>query len=130
MSTRATYTFKDETSNIHVYKHHDGYPEGAAGFIAESIKHAWDLPRFEADAFAAAFVAANKSKGGGIRLYSENEDWRNHIDIEYHYTITCNNGVPQVQADEVSLWDDTETINTIFRGSLAEFIKTYKPEAA
>jgi acylphosphatase len=66
MSTRATYTFRDNSGNsldggpIHVYKHHDGYPTGAAQWIEAALDHAWSLPRFEASDFAAAFVAANK----------------------------------------------------------------------
>lgn len=63
MSTRAMYTFFDETikSGYHVYKHHDGYPTGAAEHIERARPHAWPLGRFEADEFAAAFVAGNKS---------------------------------------------------------------------
>jgi hypothetical protein len=30
MSTRALYTTKDDQGEYHVYKHHDGYPSGAA----------------------------------------------------------------------------------------------------
>lgn len=60
MSTRACYVFKDSDQSIAVYKHHDGYPSGAVQFIAAAQAHAWKLPRFEADEFAAAFVAANK----------------------------------------------------------------------
>ena len=61
MSTRALYTFIDGDSTHHVYKHHDGYPEWAAKHIEAALPFAWALPRFEADEFAAAFVAANKS---------------------------------------------------------------------
>ena len=39
-----------------VYKHSDG----AVCWINKALEHAWPLPRFEADEFAAAFVAANK----------------------------------------------------------------------
>src|SRR3954467_14029413 len=64
MSTRALYTFIDperEQDTFHVYKHHDGYPKGAAQHIEAALAYAWPLPRFEADEFAAAFAAANKS---------------------------------------------------------------------
>jgi hypothetical protein len=61
MSTRACYTFKDKHNTIHVYKHNDGYPTGAAEHIARALPYAWPLPRFEAVDFAAAFVAANKT---------------------------------------------------------------------
>ena len=66
MSTRALYTFKgsEDSGSPHdfnVYKHHDGYPTGAAGVLNTTIKHfAWVLPRYESDAFAAAFCAAAK----------------------------------------------------------------------
>ncbi len=62
MSTRALYTFTDETSSWNVYKHHNGYPTGAASVINAALKwFAWPLPRFEADEFAAAFCAAGKA---------------------------------------------------------------------
>jgi hypothetical protein len=66
MSTRAMYTFiepdhKDAKRGFHVYKHHDGYPSGAAEAIEAAQEYAWQLGRFEADEFAAAFVAGNKS---------------------------------------------------------------------
>jgi hypothetical protein len=61
MSTRACYTFRSDQESFHVYKHSDGYPSGAAEWIEAALQYAWPLPRFEADEFAAAFVAANKS---------------------------------------------------------------------
>ena len=45
---------------VTVYEHSDGYPDGAVCWITKTLEHAWPLPRFEADEFAAAFVAANK----------------------------------------------------------------------
>jgi hypothetical protein len=61
MSTGALYTFKDAHSSWNVYKHH-GYPSGAAVAIVNGLLYAWMLPRFEADEFAAAFIAGNKSR--------------------------------------------------------------------
>ena len=99
MSTRAVYTFRDGQEEFHVYKHFDGYPSGAVEFIEEAKKHAWTLPRFEADEFAAAFVSANKSinspgnscvvSGGNIRLMRSG-NWRDvsPADIEFRYEIT------------------------------------------
>ena len=118
MSTRAIYTFKDDASTIHVYKHHDGYPEGAAQHLESAKAYAWALPRFEADEFAGAFVAACKAEakesrdeytkktgqsakalgdnftGGGIRLIGvspEGKAIQPHRfagDVEYRYEIT------------------------------------------
>lgn len=79
MSTRACYIVEDGYNCLVVYKHHDGYPDGAVGFIQETLNAAWPLPRFEADEWAAAFAAANKGikdptdphfqyRGGGIRF--------------------------------------------------------------
>jgi len=95
MSTRATYTFV-ETGGVdqkyyHVYKHHDGYPEGAAKWIAAALDYAWPLPRYEADELAAAFVAANKDGSGGIRLVADGSKnaWKNKAaDQDFHYEIT------------------------------------------
>ena len=66
MSTRVCYRFIPENGPddfpgvVTVYKHHDGYPKGAAKAIEAAIPYAFSLPRFEADEFAAAFVRANK----------------------------------------------------------------------
>ena len=60
MSTRAIYTFYDSANEVHVYKHHDGYPYtgglhngetfegGGLVWIKDAKAFAWDLPRFEA----------------------------------------------------------------------------------
>jgi len=77
MGTRAVYFFKDHSdeSLYGVYKHYDGYPHGAAHHIEAAKAYAWPLPRYEADEFAAAFVAANKNpKGGEVRLLPHFED--------------------------------------------------------
>jgi hypothetical protein len=64
MSTRACYRFIDRPGDhaevVTIYKHSDGYPEGAVCWITKALEFAWPLPRFEADEFAAAFIAANK----------------------------------------------------------------------
>jgi hypothetical protein len=66
MSTRACYRFfplngpNDWPGVVTVYKHRDGYPSGAAEAIEAALPHAWHLPRFEPDEFAAGFVRANK----------------------------------------------------------------------
>ena len=86
MSTRATFTFADQIDEVTVYKHHDGYPYGAAVSLMATVQsgRAWPQPRWEASEFAAAFVAANKDKPGGIRILSA---WDSAADIEWHYRI-------------------------------------------
>ena len=72
MSTRACYRFIDPDTTdpevVTVYKHSDGYPDGAVCWITKALEHAWPLPRFEADEFAAAFVAANKPSAKTRRM--------------------------------------------------------------
>ena len=97
MGTRAIYIFEDEHEEVWAYKHYDNYPQGAVDFVENAKEFAWELPRFEADEFAAAFVAANKDRrGGGVRLVNarfkdrdemlEANDW-----CDYHYVISKHN---------------------------------------
>ena len=142
MSTRAMYQFQDSPNEptFTVYKHFDGYPEGAAGFFAGTLGHAWPLPRFEADDFAAAFIAANKTApgrlpgdcGGNIRLVASGEAgaWRQTADIE-----TASGGV-RVQAFSVHCedWENAGKPSTwseevIFDGQLVEFIATFSKKS-
>lgn len=100
MSTRAVFVFKDDRGTYAIYKHYDGYPSHALKIIAAAEKKAWPLPRFEADEFGAAFVAAAKHDMGGVRLlnYDKKETCFPH-DIEYIYRVT-------VKSDAADLWVD------------------------
>lgn len=118
LSTRAVYTFSDSNDMFHVYKHHDGYPSGAYDSIVRALSYAWDLPRFEASEFGAAFITANKDKGGGIYLTSH---WKAHGDLEYRYEISFYQGTLYIIAFEVSLTNQESTL--IFTGTLKEFSK-------
>lgn len=111
MSTRAIYTFRDADTEVHVYKHHDGYPEGAISWIANARTLAWPLPRFEADEFAAAFVAANKTEPGGVRLVRDAHE----IHVQCRYTITAHDGQLYVACDG-------------FSGTLDEAIARFHPK--
>ena len=87
MATRALYVFKDSDQSFTVYKHWDGYPDGAYEFISDAIPYAWELPRFEASDFGAAFIAGNKKHGGGdIYLIADDAD-ADAMGVEYIYTI-------------------------------------------
>jgi len=125
MSTRAVYTFIQDGEAHHVYKHHDGYPSGAADAIANALPLAWPLPRFEADEFAAAFVAGNKeralpalpmSQGGGIRL---THGWDRHGDLEYRYEITGNGNSLRIVAYSATYVGDETRWEKIFDGGLS-----------
>lgn len=87
MSTRAVYTFRDimnDGEQYHVYKHHDGYPQGAMQWIRNAIPFAWQTPRFEPSEFACAFICGNKMFGGSIYL---TKHWEEHGDLDYRYEI-------------------------------------------
>ena len=102
MSTRGLYNFGGE---INVYCHYDNYPEGAAGKIIDAQRLAWALPRYEPDEFAAAFVAANKERSGGVRLMPSGDPLtvanQNCADIEFMYEIREVSGVWYVKAYHV-----------------------------
>ena len=100
MSTRCTITVRDERGGrdaFSLYRHSDGYPDTQHGVVAtlsKALPLAWSMPRFEADDFAAAIVAAWKDGGGYIRL-TGGRDW--HVDTEYHYEVFPDAGAVRVQ---------------------------------
>lgn len=120
MGTRAVFTFKNDHESFSIYKHWDGYPEGAASFLTNAIPFAWKLPRFEPCDFAAAFIAANKSNGGGDVYMTTNHEA--HGDLEYFYEIfqSDRNGQMIIHAYHVS-----QELESLFYGRLKDFVKEY-----
>lgn len=100
MSTRSTITVRDRKDGneaYHIYRHSDGYPDTQHGVIAtlpEAFKFAWQLPRYEADDFAAAIVSAWKDGAGNIR-FSQGRDA--HGDTEFHYEVYQDGGKVYVE---------------------------------
>lgn len=133
MSTRAVYSFKDQYDTHHVYKHYDGYPSGACGFIENAKSKAWHLPRFEADEFAAAFVAANKegSFGGDVRL---TKGPSKHSDIEYQYLVTFDEKKRALIVTAFNVktdWDSgKQTKKQFFKGTLEAFSDKFSEKEA
>ena len=152
MSTRALYTFKGETAedSWNVYKHHDGYPSGAAETLQDALAfYAWKLPRYEADEFAASFIAAGKSRsylralsaktakdrkgilsyapqGGGVRMMPQGNPLAvactNCSDIEYRYEIFAGNGTElRVRGYAVNAWDAPGSETLMLDCLLTEF---------
>ena len=137
MSTRAIYTFSDEdTAPIHVFKHHDGYPYASYGkgepleaggllWIKKAKELAWELPRFEADEFAASFVAANKTEAGGCRLITAEHPWEYASDAEYWYKIKLAVPALDVWVDVLEVdWSRKLHHNLIMEGALSELISS------
>ena len=123
MGTRAVYTFKDENDSFSVYKHYDGYPEGqgggtgAYGFIEAAKDFAWELPRFDASEFAAAFIAANKNKAGGDVYMTEGP--QSHCDLSYRYEITRDGKNLIVKTYKAGDWDGSDKQNYTYEGEVA-----------
>lgn len=126
MSTRAVFSFKDQDGKFHVYKHHDGYPSGAVEAIGSALKNAWPLPRFEADEFAAAFVAANKTSPGGVRLTGGPAK---HGDLEYYYMVTFDAKTAQLMVAAYNVTsvygEDGQERERFFNGTFKEFSERF-----
>jgi len=122
MSTRGFYQFHDENpeqwesklGDINVYRQSDNYPTGAVYAIEQALTNAWDLPRFEADEFAAAFISANKDHQGNLRVFKSGS-WQDVAppDVEYIYIITTVNGGLHIKCLEPG--------KKLFSGSLDKF---------
>ncbi len=115
MGTRAVYTFIDERSSVSIYKHWDGSPAWACRFIANALPLAWPLPRFEAEEFAAAFVAANKKGGGDIYLVAGPNAPGG---LAYRYDIRCRDGRLHLR-----IYTCTGDDRPIFEGTLEEALQ-------
>ena len=138
MSTRAIYTFSDTDNTVHVYKHHDGYPynggvhngtayeAGGLVWINDAKKFAWNLPRFEADEFAASFVAANKSDGGGVRLIGDQKPWEYASDSAYWYKVACVDGDLHVTVMSVVWFGDEPRQRPVMEGFLRTLLSTQR----
>jgi hypothetical protein len=130
MSTRAIYTFKGFGDTYHVFKHHDGYPEGAADAIKNALLYAWEMPRYEPDEFAAAFIAGNKPFRGGVRVAKSRTQYS---DVEFGYTIyplehKKQHDYPQMHVGQLLIdvvstdyWDGKKEM-LLFRGPLNSFL--------
>jgi hypothetical protein len=89
MATRSNIIVQDDYKRVQIYRHCDGYPEGIIPDLAMALQYAWELPRFEADDFAAAIVRAWKQEGGGnIYIDGSPKGFELvHGDTEYVYVV-------------------------------------------
>ena len=83
MSTNAIIYVTNDEKTYAIYKHWDGHPQGVQPMIERALTLAWPLPRFEPDEFAAAFVAANKTGSGDVRLLNPDEVENTWFDFVY-----------------------------------------------
>ncbi len=113
MSTNALIEFYeiDSDRSFYVYQHWDGNPNGVAHALADALPYAWPLPRFEADDFAAAFVAGNKPKKGGHIRMSNGNNFRH-----FTYRVTFKNSDLWVRVE-----NGDDKLDILFEGSFQEF---------
>lgn len=117
MGTRSITTFTDERGSYHIYKHWDGYPENMVPLIFGAQTAAWELPRFEADEYAAAFVSTTKVKEGDVRIQLGRTD---AADVEFGYTVTCQKGKLHLVITTCDFWDDGTEERVLFSGTEKE----------
>lgn len=125
MGTRALFSFYDRSNQngpVNVFMHYDGYPEGAIEALMNAKALAWDFPRFEANEFAAAFIAANKNRAGNFRIMPCGDPKviapRFCSDIEFRYEIgPCLTTSPWVSSYAVRAFAQYSETH-LFSGSL------------
>ena len=85
MGTRAVITFFDDElpGKFAIYQHWDGNPETVINDL-RNVRHCWPWPRWEADEFAAAYIATYKQGSGNLRIST---GARNHDDLSYSYEV-------------------------------------------
>ena len=139
MSTRAVYTFKNisdwDNSEIHIYKHHDGYPTGGLTWIRQAYLYYREnqktLKHLEnRDALVTSFLLSinEGEKYGGCSITEHHE---RHGDLEYRYEIsTLKNFKDSPIATNMSIriysiasWEGDKGL--IFGGSLAQAIAEF-----
>lgn len=122
MGTRGVYTFKEKGATFHVYSHWDNYPTGGAQKLQATVTSdkAWKLPRFEADEFAAAFIATNKTEGGNFRLQKSRTS---AMDVEFGYTIWPDPKTHQLmlEVSATNFWGETPSERSLWKGVLTAF---------
>jgi hypothetical protein len=109
MSTRATYTFlttaDDHKPSVTFYIHHDGYPEGAAQYLAAACTF-----ENERGSLAENFLRANDR----AEFTGSHET---HGDTEYRYTVRL-----YAVVVEARKFYGEESWSVIYTGPLADFI--------
>ena len=117
MATRATYKFFNTqlTNSATVYIHWDGYPEGAAHYIADAINK-------EGRITVERFIRANE--------YAEiTQSHSSHGDTDYQYNFHRNGEMSVSKRTIEKVGDEyEENWNRIYFGSIEQFLETYLAE--
>ena len=124
MSTRATYHFhKNRLScGATVYIHHDGYPEGAAQYLADAIGYEGDYEQTET-LTVEGFIRANE----GAHITASHTA---HGDTDYRYDF-FDYGLMEVRKREIyqnSFGEYQEAWKPYWSGRLSDFLHTFIDE--
>jgi hypothetical protein len=112
MATRATYSFtRPHGPQVTVYKHHDGYPEGAADHLTDALT-------------AEAFIRKHPDS----EITAERDC---HGDTEWHYSIHHIRGTqaPLIWVMCRRPWDSEDWM-TVYDGPIDAWLKEQKREVA
>ena len=129
MSTRATYEFISTVSslepNVVVYRHYDGYPEGAADWLKD-VRTAEDFIRKNTE---ARITQSHDCHGDTDYRYIVTLGQKGSFDIVAKQRIvgkrlSWNGSAKEFQNDRVDQWI------VIFNGSAEEFQRHYSREGA
>ena len=129
MSTRATYEFISTVSslepNVVVYRHYDGYPEGAAAWLKD-VRTAEDFIRKNTE---ARITQSHDCHGDTAYRYIVTRGQKGSVDIVAKQRIvgkrlSWNGSAKEFQNDRVDQWI------VIFNGSAEEFQRHYSREGA
>jgi len=125
MATRATYTFKSDFGDKHIYIHWDGYPEGAAQYFQKMMEIREEQRQSLSDlrgGLTEQFIRANR----GAEFTSH---WEDHGDTEWHYEISGGSNAT-LKVIKFSYDDSGERMGQRrFEGPLTEFIGKYLQES-
>jgi hypothetical protein len=90
MSTRATYTFKGTSEydhDMHIYKHHDGYPKGGLNFIHNALQGPRAFNRYQDAQLTRDQAVLNFFICNNYESISFTSHYESHGDLEYRYEI-------------------------------------------
>jgi hypothetical protein len=127
MATRATYTFKSDFGDKHIYIHWDGYPEGAAQYFQKMMELREERRQSLSDlrgGLTEQFIRANR----GAEFTSH---WEDHGDTEWHYEVGKEpHSAITLKVIKFSYDDSGERMGQrCFEGPLTEFIGKYLQES-
>lgn len=130
MSTNALICITHDEGSFWIYKHHDGYPAGIKACLERALERAWPLPRFESDEFAAAFVAANKTGSGDIRLVPSLK--RHEMWFDFIYRVQASGASMSVAIGHCTGMDDLDriTYDITWEGDWSRMHEAYEEDAA